>query len=59
MQRRPQSHFDGFQIDAASAVSLAEEQAQETLYFARNFLLDRFGRFFSSARRSSPATGRC
>jgi hypothetical protein len=57
MHRRTHSHFDGFQIQTPRLAPTAEDDAQQLVYFARDFLMDRFGRFFSSCERVS-ATGR-
>ena len=39
--------LDTFQVESASRFAVAENDAQQLLYFAGDFLLDRFGRFFS------------
>jgi hypothetical protein len=57
MQGRTHSHFDGFQIEMAALPAFRENDAQQLVYFARDFLADDFGRFFSSGVRVSP-TGR-
>jgi hypothetical protein len=51
-------HLDGLQIEAARLAEGAEDDAQQLVYFAGDFLLDRFGRFFSWASSSSASTGR-
>ena len=38
--------------------TLAEDDAQQLVYFARDFRLDRLGRFFSWADRWDSSTGR-
>ena len=57
MHGRPHSRFEGFQIHTARLVKALEHHTQELLYFARDFLADRFGRFFSWGDRPS-STGR-
>jgi hypothetical protein len=47
MHGRADRHLDGFQIEAAGLAAAAEQDAQELVYFARDFLADRFRRFFS------------
>jgi len=44
-----QSGFDRFQVESAVLASLQENPVQKSVYFAANFLLDGFGRFFSWA----------
>ena len=51
-------HLDGFQIQTASLAATMEDDAQQLVYFARHFLADRFGRFFSWADSAGPSTGR-
>jgi hypothetical protein len=46
MHGRADRHLDRFQIEAAGFVAAAEQDAQELVYFARDFPVDRFGRFF-------------
>lgn len=53
MQRRPHRHFDGFQIEAPGFAAPGEDGTQQLLYLARDFLADRFGRFFSSSEKVS------
>ena len=40
-------HLDSFQIHTARLAASVEDDAQQLVYFARDFLTDRFGRFFS------------
>ena len=61
MHGRANRHLDGFEIEVAGFASGAEDDAQQLIYFARDFLLDRFdhfGRFFSWADDGISATGR-
>jgi hypothetical protein len=51
------SHLDCFQIQDAALLPLGENAAQQSGYFARDLLVDRFGRFFSCGVSLSP-TGR-
>jgi hypothetical protein len=51
-------HLDGLQIEAARLAAGVEDDAQQLVYFAGDFLLDRFGRFFSWASSSCSSTGR-
>ena len=55
---RAHRHLDGFQIQMPRLAAAAEDDAQELVYFARDFLLDRFGRFFSWADGEFSSTGR-
>jgi hypothetical protein len=57
MHGRAYRHLDGFQIEPPSLAAAREDRTQKLLYFARDFLVDRLGRFFSSAERVS-STGR-
>jgi hypothetical protein len=54
---RARCHFDGLQIQIPALTSTVEDCAQQLLYFARDLLLDRFRRFFSSGEMVS-STGR-
>jgi hypothetical protein len=51
-------HLDGLQIEIAGLAAGGEDEAQQSVYFAGDFLLDRFGRFFSWASSASSSTGR-
>ena len=57
MHDRPHDHFGGFQIQAPRLAAAVEDDAQQLVYFVRDFLLDGIRRFFSSGERVS-ATGR-
>ncbi len=57
MHGRTHSRFDRFQIHTPRPVATLEHDSQELLYLARDLLVDRFGRFFSSGDRVS-STGR-
>jgi hypothetical protein len=57
MHRRPHRHFDGFQIEVPGFAAPGEDGTQQLLYLARDFLADRFGRFFSCGEKVS-STGR-
>jgi hypothetical protein len=50
--------FDCFQIQTPGLAPAAENDAQELIYFARDFLADRFRRFFSCADGTASVTGR-
>jgi hypothetical protein len=54
---RTHSHFDGFQIQAACFALAAENNPQKLVYFARDFLADRFRRFFSCSVGVSLSAG--
>jgi hypothetical protein len=58
MHGQTHGHLDGFQIEPAALAAAVEDDAQQPIYFACDFLLDRFGRFFSSGVCSSCSTGR-
>src|SRR6266700_3549632 len=58
MHGRTHHHLDGFQIDMARLAALLENDTQQLVYFPRDLLADRFGRFFSSALGASSSTGR-
>jgi hypothetical protein len=51
-------HLDSLQIEVARLAASAKDNAQELIYVARDFLEDRFGRFFSSSVCSVWSTGR-
>jgi hypothetical protein len=57
VHRRPHPHLDRFQIQTAGLAAAREQDAQKLVYFARDFLADRFGRFFPSGESVS-STGR-
>lgn len=50
--------LDTLQVEPAARLAVAENDAQQLLYFARDFILDRFGRFFSCADGAVSVTGR-
>src|ERR1700683_1545905 len=58
MHRGTNRCLDTLQIEAASRFAVAENHAQQLPYFAGDFLLDRFGRFFSWADGAVSVTGR-
>jgi hypothetical protein len=58
MHGRAHRHLDGFQVQTAALVAPVEDDPQQLVYFARDFLLDRFGRFFSWADGEVSSTGR-
>jgi hypothetical protein len=49
---------DGFQIRMAGLTANVEDDAQQLVYFAREFLGDRFGRLLSWGVRSVRSMGR-
>ena len=57
MHDRAHGQLDSFQIQTARLAPIVEDNAQQLLYFARDLLADRFGRFFSCGDRES-STGR-
>jgi|SRR6266542_5760750 len=57
MQGGAESHFHRLQIRLAGLPALREDQRQQRGYFARDLVLDRRGRFFSSGDSVS-STGR-
>ena len=58
MHGRTHCHLQGFQIQTSRLAAGTEGDTQQLLYFARDFLLDRFGRFFSWADGALSSTGR-
>jgi hypothetical protein len=56
MHDRPHDHLRGFEVQTPRLAAAVEDDAQQLVYFARDFLLDGFRRFFSSGERVS-ATG--
>jgi len=46
MHGRAHGHLQGFQIQTARLAAGAERHAKQLVYFARDFLLDRFDCFF-------------
>ena len=57
MHGRAHSHLDGLQIQVSRLAAPVKDDTQQLFYFARDFLLDGFRRFFSSGETVS-ATGR-
>ena len=57
MHDRPHDHLGGLQVQVPRLAAAAEDDAQQFVYFARDYLLDAFRRFFSSVESVS-ATGR-
>ena len=57
MHGRTHSHFDGFQIEPPCFTATSEDRTHKVLYFTRDFLTDRFGRFFSWADSGFSSTG--
>jgi hypothetical protein len=47
MHRRTDDGFDGFEVEATGPAAILKDRVQQPVYFAGNFLLDRFSRFFS------------
>lgn len=58
MHRGTDHSLNAFQIELAGCPAVAENDAQQLLYFAGDFFLNRFGRFFSSADGAVSLTGR-
>ena len=50
--------FDRFQVKAAGLAAVLKDDVQQAVYFAGNFFLDDFRRFFSWAVDSVCSTGR-
>ena len=57
LHRRPNRHFDSFQVQSSRFVAAREEDAQQLFYFPRDLLADGLRRFFSSSESVSE-TGR-
>ena len=47
MHGRAHQHLDCFQIESPGLAAFGEDEMEESIYFARDFPADRFGRFFS------------
>ena len=58
MHGRTHRHLQGFQIQTSRLAAGTESDAQQLFYFARDFLLDGFRRFFSRADGAVTSTGR-
>ena len=58
MHRGTDRRLAALQIQSASRPALTEDNAKELLYFAGDFFLDRFGRFFSWSVCSVCSIGR-
>jgi hypothetical protein len=58
MHGRTHRHLDGLQIQTPRLAAAIEDDAQESIYFARDFSVDNFDRFFSWADRGGSSTGR-
>jgi hypothetical protein len=50
--------LDTLQVESAGRLAIAENDVKQLLYFAGDFLLDRFGRFFSWVDGAVSVTGR-
>ena len=55
---RAHRHLDGLQIQVPRLTATAKDDTQQLVYFARDFLLDRFSRFFSWVVGEISSTGR-
>jgi hypothetical protein len=53
MHGRAHGHLDGFQIQASRLAATVADDAPQLVYFARDFLAERFGRFFFSGESVS------
>ena len=51
-------HLQRFQIETPGLAPTLENDPQELIYFARDLLTDRFGRFFSCSVSDSSSIGR-
>jgi hypothetical protein len=58
MHRGTDRGLDTLEIEPASRLAVAKNDAQQLLYFAGDFFLDRFGRFFSWVDSAVSVTGR-
>jgi hypothetical protein len=58
MHRSTDCCLDTLEIEAARRLAVAQNDAQQLLYLAGEFFLDRFGRFFSRADGAVSVTGR-
>ncbi len=58
MHRSTDCCLDTLEIESAGRLAVAKNDVQQLLYFAGDFLLDRFGRFFSWAGDVASVTGR-
>ena len=58
MHGRTHRHLQGFQIQTSRLAAGTEGDTQQLFYFARDFLLNRFRRFFSWADGAASSTGR-
>lgn len=58
VHRRADDRFDGFKVQATRLAAVPKNDAQQAVYFARNFLLNRFSRFFSCGCGTVFSTGR-
>lgn len=57
VQGGSEGHLDSFHVQLAAFGAILKDQSQQTAYFVRDFLLDRFRCFFSCGVRVS-STGR-
>ena len=58
MHGRAHRRLDGFQIETARLAATMEEDAQQLVYFARDFLPDRGRRFFFCVDVAASSHGR-
>jgi hypothetical protein len=58
VQGRAHGHLDGLQIQSPRLAAAVEDNAQQLVYFARDFVTDGLRRFFSSGESVSGSDGR-
>ena len=58
MHSRTDDGFDSFEVEPAGLAPALKDRVQQSVYFAGNFLLDRFSRFFSCDRGTASWIGR-
>ena len=58
MHRGTDHGLNTLQVQLAGCPAVAENDVKQLLYFAADFFLDRFGRFFSCVDGEASATGR-
>jgi hypothetical protein len=58
MHRRADDGFDGFEVEPTGLAAILKDRVQQPVYFAGNFPLDRFGRFFSCGCGVVSSSGR-
>jgi hypothetical protein len=58
LHARTKSLFGGFQVNATGLTAFVGKHAQQLGYFAVDFIVERFDRFFFGGEKALPSAGR-